>query len=68
MAPEEHNEHNNMVDEDLSTEQLRQILKDAEQRLKSAQLRQGDHVQITSLSTLQKRYVNSKPFTDIIRH
>jgi len=46
-----------MADEELSNEQLRQLLKDAEQRLKCAK-QSNAQSQIVSLSTLQKRYAH----------
>jgi hypothetical protein len=42
-----------MADEDLSDEQVRQLLKDAEERLRS---RRTQGSQDSSLETLQKRY------------
>lgn len=46
-----------MADDDLSDDQLQQLLKDAEQRLRAAK---GKGVQETSLATLQ-RYVAQFP-------
>ena len=46
----------NMADEDLSDEQLRQLLKDAEERLKNSRNGQLTQAQNASLSILQKRY------------
>jgi hypothetical protein len=53
-----------MVDDDLSDEQLQQLLKDAEQRLRSKSKKQN---QISEISALSNRYAPSSHLARLIK-